>query len=227
MVTQNNRAAIDKKTQCDNSRRCERAGRQAKHDMMLMKEKTEKHKYFALIRRIVLAILGILLGVNVYLVSARSLAGNKLPMPFGFGVAVVLSGSMEPALSVNDIVIVRESESYSINDIVVYDSGREMIVHRIKEQNGDTLTTKGDANNASDEPISAEAVRGRVVFSIPYAGVAVKALRSPVGIIVIILTAILLTKGSFQRKKESDENRIEEIKEEIRRLKAEQDHQSE
>lgn len=190
---------------------------------MLMKEKKKKHKYSALIRRIVLAILGILLGVNVYLANARSLAGNKLPMPFGFGVAVVLSGSMEPALSVNDVILVRESENYNINDIVVYDSGREMIVHRIKEQNGDTFTTKGDANNVSDEPISAEAVKGRVVFSIPYAGVAVKAMRSPVGIIIIILIAILLTEGSFRRKKESDENRIEEIKEEIQRLKAEQD----
>lgn len=190
---------------------------------MLMKEKKKKHKYSALIRRIVLAILGILLGVNAYLANARSLAGNKLPMPFGFGVAVVLSGSMEPALSVNDVILVRESENYNINDIVVYDSGREMIVHRIEEQNGDTFTTKGDANNVSDEPISAEAIKGRVVFSIPYAGVAVKALRSPVGIIIIILISILLTEGSFRRKKESDENRIEEIKEEIRRLKAEQD----
>lgn len=186
-----------------------------------MKEETKKIKYSALIRRILLAILGILLGINAYLANAQSLAGNKLPMPLGFGVAVVLSGSMEPTLSVNDVIIVRKSESYNINDIVVYDSGREMIVHRIKEQNGDTLTTKGDANNISDEPISAETVKGKVVFSIPYAGIAVKALRSPVGVIVIILAAILLTEGSFRRKKESDENRIEEIKEEIYRLKTE------
>ena len=195
--------------------------------MMLMKEKKEKNKYSALIRRIALAILGILLGLNVYHTNARNLAGKKLPMPFGFGMAVVLSGSMEPILNVNDVIIVRESESYSINDIVVYDNGREMIVHRIIEQNGDTLTTKGDVNNISDDPISAEAVKGKVVFSIPYAGVVVKALRSPVGMIVIILTAVLLIEGSFRRKKESDENRIEEIKEEIRRLKAEQDNQSE
>ncbi len=192
--------------------------------MMLMKE---KKKHSALIRRIVLAVLGILLGLNVYLANARNLAGNSLPMPFGFGAAVVLSGSMEPTLSVNDVIFVRESESYNINDIVVYDSGREMIVHRIIEQNGDTLTTKGDANNISDEPISAEAVKGKVVFSIPYAGTVVKALRSPVGMIVILLTAVLLTEGSFRRKKDSDESRIEEIKEEIRRLKAEQDNQSE
>ncbi len=195
--------------------------------MMLMKEKAKKNKYSALIRRIALAVLGILLGLNVYHANAQNLAGKSLPMPFGFGAAVVLSGSMEPTLSVNDVIFVRASESYNINDIVVYDSGREMIVHRITEHNGDTITTKGDANNASDEPISAEAVKGKVVFSIPYVGVAVKALRSPVGMIVILLTAVLLTEGSFRRKKESDENRLEEIKEEIRKLKAEQGNQSE
>jgi len=192
-----------------------------------MKEKTNSNKKSALLRRTALALLGILLGLNVYLINARGLAGNSLPMPFGLGAAVVLSGSMETELSINDVIIVRESETYNINDIVVYDNGREMIVHRIIEKKGDTLTTKGDANNIPDEPISTQAVKGKVVFSIPHAGAAVKALRSPVGIAVIILAAILLTEGSFRRKKESDENRIEEIKEEIRRLKAEQDEQKE
>ncbi len=192
---------------------------------MLMKVRKRKHKHSALIRRIILALLGILLGVNVYLANARNIAGNRLPMPFGVGVAVVLSGSMEPELSVDDVIIVRESGSYNINDIVVYDTGREMVVHRIIEQSGDTVITKGDANNTPDEPIKADAVKGKVIFSIPYAGIAVKALRSPAGIIVIILTAFLLTEGSFRRKKESDENKINAIKAEIRRLKAEQAEQ--
>ncbi len=195
--------------------------------MMFMKEKAKKNKYSALFRRIALAVLGILLGLNVYLANARSLAGQKLPMPFGIGTAVVLSGSMEPTLSVNDVIIVREQESYNVGDIVVYENGREMIVHKIIEKNGDTLTTKGDANNTADEPISTEAVKGKVAFSVPYAGAIVKALRSPVGAIVIILAAVLLTEGSFRRKKESDEIKIEKIKEEIRRLKAEQENKSE
>ncbi len=191
-----------------------------------MEEKNEKNKYSALIRRTVLAILGVMLGVNVYLANANGLAGNKLPMPLGFGVAVVLSGSMEPTLNVNDVIIVCESESYNIEDIVVYDNGKELIVHKIIEKNGDTLTTKGDANNTSDDPISVKAVKGKVVFSIPYLGLAVKALRSPVGVIVILLTAVWLVESSFRRKKESDKNRIEEIKAEIRRLKEEQSDKS-
>ena len=195
--------------------------------MMLMKKRKKINKYSALIRWIVLAVLGILLGFNVYLANANSLAGNKLPMPFDFGTAVVLSGSMEPALSVNDFIIVHESESYDINDIVAYDSGSGMIVHRIIEQHGNTFITKGDANNISDEPITKEAVKGKVVFSIPHAGVVIKAIRSPVGIVIIIIAVGLLIAGSFQRKRISDEDRLEEIKEEIRRLKEEQNDKSE
>lgn len=192
-----------------------------------MQKKPKKNKYSALIRRTVLVLLGILLGLNVYLANAQNLAGNKLPMPFGFGVAVVLSGSMEPTLRVNDVIIVRKAESYEVGDIVVYDSGRELIVHKIIEKNGDTFTTQGEANNTADDPIRAEVVKGKVVFTIPQAGVVVNAIRSPAGVIVILLAAILLTEGSFRRKKEKDENKIEEIKEEIRKLKEEQDNQSE
>ncbi len=166
---------------------------------------------------------GLILGLNLYHFNASALAGNALPMPLGTGMAVVLSGSMEPELNINDVILVRKSESYGINDIVVYDSGRELIVHRIIEQNGDTITTKGDANNVSDEPVRIEAVKGKVVFSIPYAGVAVKALRSPVGMIVVVLAAVLLIEGSFRREKKNDENQLEEIKEEIRRLREEQE----
>ncbi len=188
------------------------------------KSKKVNSKWINVCRRLLLIICGMILGINIYLINANSLVGNQLPMPFGYGAAVVLSGSMEPEFSQGDLIIVKETDSFEVNDIVVFQDNNSLVVHRIIEIGGETVTTKGDANNVADEPISAEAVKGKVMFSIPYAGVAVKALRSPVGMIVIILAAVLLTEGSFRRKKESDENRIEEIKEEIQRLKAEQDN---
>ena len=54
-----------------------------------------KVTFKGVLRILVLIICGIVLGVNVYLANANSLVGNKLPMPFGYGSAVVLSGSME------------------------------------------------------------------------------------------------------------------------------------
>ena len=51
-----------------------------------------KFKWTDLTRRVVLVLLGIVLGVNVYLANAQRLVGNQLPMPFGYGAAMVLSG---------------------------------------------------------------------------------------------------------------------------------------
>ncbi len=189
---------------------------------MPMQEKTKKNKYSAWIRRIVLVVLGILLGFSVYFANARTLAGNKLPMPFGLGVAVVLSGSMEPTLSVDDVIFVRRAESYDKGDIVVYDSGRELVVHRIIEKNGDKFVTQGDANTTADDPINASAIMGKVVSSVPNAGFIVNIIRSPIVVILIVVAAILLIECSFRRKKDSDNSRIEQIKEEIRKLKDEE-----
>ncbi len=192
---------------------------------MPMQEKTKKKKYPAVLRRIALAVLGILLGLNVYLANAHTLAGNKLPMPLGVGLAVVLSGSMEPTLSVNDVIVVKKTSNFEVGDIVVYDDGRALIVHEIIEINGDTVTTKGEANDVADDPIKLDAIKGKVVFTIPQAGVVVNIIRSPVSVVVIILAAILLIECSFRRKKEKDETRLEEIKEEIKKLKGDDQEQ--
>ena len=56
------------------------------------------------------------------MINAKNLVGNNLPMPFGYGAAVVLSGSMEPAFSKGDLIIVKETDEYGLNDIVVFES---------------------------------------------------------------------------------------------------------
>ena len=49
-------------------------------------------------------LISLVLGGTAYSWNARRLAGNAMPMPFGVGLSVVLSGSMEPTLSVNDLI---------------------------------------------------------------------------------------------------------------------------
>ena len=63
------------------------------------------------IRRLVLALLGLLMGLQIYFVNAGRVMGDPLPMPFGYGAAVVLSGSMEPTYSAGDLLIVKKSGS--------------------------------------------------------------------------------------------------------------------
>ncbi len=185
--------------------------------------KQSKKRNAAILRRLGLAALGVLLGVNAYLANAKGLAGNPMPMPFGTGLAVVLSGSMEPTLKVNDVIIVRERDSYQVGDIVVYQSGHTLIVHRVIARDGETAVTQGDANNAADAPIQVSAIKGTVVARLPGLGVAVNALRTPAGILTILIAAFALTELSFRKEKDRDEKELEAIKDEIRRLKGEQE----
>ena len=165
-----------------------------------------------------LTLLAVLIGLNVYTLNATRLAGNQVPMPFGIGASVVLSGSMEPALSVGDLLIIRAADDYSIDDIVVYQSGRIAVVHRIIAIDGDTVTTQGDANNTPDTPITMDAICGRVTAAIPMVGYAVWAMKSPFAVLIMIGAAVLLIERSFRDTKEKHSSEQDEIKAEIRRL---------
>ena len=170
-------------------------------------------------RILLLAVCGAVLGVNVYMANASKLLGEELPMPFGVGAAVVLSGSMEPEFSTGDLIVVRQADSYRVDDIVVFQEGRSLVVHRIVEMDGDTVTTKGDANNASDPPIEAAAIKGRVLFHIPGAGNVVQFLKTPVGTILVIVAAIALVEIPRRRELQQDDEERKKIIDEINRLK--------
>ena len=183
--------------------------------------KKPKLKLKTMLRLLLLIICGLVLGVNVYLANANSLVGNQLPMPFGYGAAVVLSGSMEPELSAGDLIIVKKTENYKQNDIVVFQDEKSLVVHRIIEVDGETITTKGDANKAADEPISITDVKGKVLFWIPFAGNAVGFLKTPFGTICIIAVAIALIEIPHRNEKKKDDEEKQKILQEIERLKKE------
>ena len=173
------------------------------------------------VRRILLIIIGVILGANVYLANAKGIVGNQLPMPFGYGLANVLSGSMEPTFSKGTLLIVKETDDINTGDIIVYQSGSELIVHRIININQNQITTKGDANNAADPVFDKTQIKGVVINWIPYLGSIANALKTPLGIILVLLAAFLLVEGSFRKQREADVEEIEAIKEEIRRLREE------
>lgn len=98
---------------------------------------------------------------------------------FGLKFLGVMTGSMEPNIHVNDIVIIRKITPDEINegDIISFVIEEETITHRIikieKNENGETLyTTKGDANNiADDTKITFENITGKYIGKIPKIGV--------------------------------------------------------
>ena len=125
---------------------------------------------------------------------------------FGIGYAVVVSGSLEPNIHVDDMIIYHEhpADDYQVGDVIVYrrnaGTPEEMLItHRIVEIREDRskLTTRGDANKISDPEILFQDVVGRLVWRIPRFGFIVEYIRKPWGIAAAAVLLILLAVGNF------------------------------
>lgn len=142
-----------------------------------------------ILSRIFAALLAAALACNVYVIVQRQLLGVRQPTVFGFSTAIVLSGSMEPAIHVDDLVIVRERDSYAVGDVVMYEGENNMITHRIVALEDGAYITRGDANNTSDPAVPADRVVGKVVGTVHGAGAAIRFLRTPLGMCIMVLLA--------------------------------------
>lgn len=180
------------------------------------KKKTVKKTVF---RYIVFSFIGIVLGLFVYTQNAKGLLKDKMPMPFGYGMSVVLSGSMESRLSADDLVIIKATDNYKVDDIVLFQDGDSLVIHRIIEIDGDTVTTKGDANNVADEPINKSQIKGVLVYDIAGLGAVVNIFKQPVFVILILAAAFLLTELSYRKEKDTDTEELDKIKKMIEELK--------
>jgi signal peptidase I, archaeal type len=186
-----------------------------------------RNKKVSALRVIVIALSGVLMGLCIYVINASLFSGGSLPMPFGVGAGVVLSGSMEPALSVDDVIVVHRESAYHVGDVVVYGHDGSPVVHRIVSVSGNRITTRGDANNADDEPILLSDISGRVVFRIPGAGAAVEFIRSPLGVLMVLGAAIVLLELSFRSERRQSQRDIEKIRAEIDELKKKETKENE
>ena len=188
-----------------------------------MQNKNTKQRggWLVLLRALVITAAGLLIGVSVYFINTTSFFGGGYPMPFGYGASVVLSGSMEPALRVDDLIFVHREPDYDVGDVVVYRRMGVSVVHRIVSESDLSVITKGDANNAADDPISPSDIKGEVVGRVAGAGVWVDFLRSPVGVIVVLGAAVLLLELSFRKEKAQDDRQLDDIRREIEMLKNE------
>ncbi len=141
----------------------------------------------------------VLIGILVILVLVGVLQQTRFGLRIGFGYAVVVSGSMEPNIHVNDVLVFQKhrQDAYQPGDVVLYVRGvgttDEMLIsHRIVRIEGDTLVTKGDANMSEDAPISFTQVVGRVALRIPYIGRVVRLMRTKIGLIAAVLVVSAL-----------------------------------
>jgi signal peptidase len=137
---------------------------------------------------------------------AAALIGPKL---LGYGQYAVLTGSMEPGIQVGSIVCDKsfdasdetDVDALFVGEIITYRIGSETLVtHRIIEINeeDETVTTQGDANNAADgSPVAYSSIVGTYAFHIPYLGYISMYSRTPLGISAVCGVLVLIILLNF------------------------------
>lgn len=154
-------------------------------------------KIFHWIGNIVLTILLIL----VVLVVGSKL--SKSDDVLGFTPLKVLTGSMEPAIKIGDLIIVKAMDKSNIGegDIITYRTNTGVYVtHRVVEvvdEGGSTMfRTKGDANNVEDKDlVGEEAIVGKYIFRLPAFGYLSDFMAKPLGFILLFVLPLFILLG--------------------------------
>lgn len=127
---------------------------------------------------------------------------------FGYSIFEIVTGSMEPTLSINDYIIVKNTDNISEGDIITYKEENTFITHRIIKINGDEIITQGDANNSTDKKISKSMIIGKVVKVLPNLGVIKSILLTPKIIISICIFILLLNLCLSYKPEEKEKGKL-------------------
>ncbi len=152
---------------------------------------------------ILLLLIGITLLVYVVDIKVRAAKGDYSPPKFN--AYVVLTGSMLPAIQVNDVVVTKkvDTNELEVGDIITFAStdsrfAGTIITHRIIKKNpakdgrGVTFQTRGDNNNVADSAlVESNNIYGKVILKIPKLGYLQEFLASDGGWIIVILIPCL------------------------------------
>lgn len=175
--------------------------------------------------------------VGLVVLLAVFLLGSRL---LGFRVFNIVSGSMEPAYSVGDLIYVKEVDptTVKVGDAITFVLNEDLVVatHRVVRIDPEKqhFYTKGDANETEDAaPVHFKNLVGVPKFSIPLLGYVSDFIQNPPGMYISIAAGAVLLLLAFlpdflPKKKEeplppvnsemADEN--EKLKAELAALKA-------
>jgi len=134
---------------------------------------------------------------NVICYIKREKLGDPCPTVLGLGVAVVESGSMEPDIMVDDLVLILAQKEYHVHDVVTYRGEGKPVTHEVIEkrvdENGNVwYTTQGTANNKDDGEIAEDRMVGRVILVVPQFAKAQRFFLSPKGLVTLTLILIAI-----------------------------------
>lgn len=166
-------------------------------------------KVWKIAEKILIAILIIAVIASAVGMFQRVVLKEELPSVFGYKRAMVLSGSMEPTISVGDLVIYKEQSEYQIDDVVIFTQSGVFVTHRIVGITTEGYITQGDANNVADgEIIPFENVEGKMIYVLSGFGNVSSFFQTPKGLVCLLLIGFLIIEIPSwleKRKKEDKE----------------------
>ena len=153
---------------------------------------------------LIYAILGIIVIILIYNIIQISIMGKPYMDIFGYSIFQVKTGSMSGTIEIGDIIVVELTKDVEKNDIITYEKEQILITHRIIEKQGESITTKGDANSGIDEPITTDEVIGKVVYTLRNVEIWKKVFKTPEVYTLVIITIILfgITISIGEKRKE-------------------------
>lgn len=144
-----------------------------------------------------------------------------VPKLLGIQTYNVISGSMEPSISVGSIVYVKNAEFDELaeGDVIAFESGASVVTHRITsiDSQSKLITTKGDANDTEDfVPVAYVNVIGRVVAHVPFLGYIASWLSEITGkviaVMLLLIGLLLSNAGDKSQDKEKADNKKQNTK---------------
>ncbi len=164
-------------------------------------------RIFAVVRTVFIYLLSFCLVFSAVLFAVNQSPQKSL---YGYRYYTVLTPSMEPELSVGDLVIVKlaNADEIEVGDIITFNpssDGEAFLTHRVTQRlenyKGTGVTcfiTKGDANDTEDGfVIDSSRLIGRVSFHIPKVGYVIRFVQLrwyfvlPLVVMLIVLFELL------------------------------------
>lgn len=175
-----------------------------------MKNKKLVGKIIDYTLNVLIVILAIFLLISVYTAFQVKVLGNEYSNFFGYSLFEVQTGSMHGTIESGDWIVVKTSRDVEIGDIVTYKHGKDFITHRVIESYKGTYVTKGDANNAKDDPIDQSQIVGRVVKIFHGFGILRKTIFNPF-VIILLIISLYLFNLTFKSGKSKFDLQIEKV----------------
>ena len=162
-----------------------------------MLKKLLNNKIFKSVYSIIKYSFIIIMILYVLFIFLQRITNNSSILNYRF--FTIASNSMYPVYKVNDVIIVKELDTSSLNvgdDITYYglknDFKDKIITHRIVNIDNNTFTTKGVNTNIEDPSIEASQIYGKVIYKPLIISFISTVIKNQYGFFFLVFTPLVL-----------------------------------